>query len=150
MLMMRTPIRPIGDRVVSVRKGRNMKATIMVTDAFVRFRMVAIVPSGRPPQSWELFVMTIEQVAHILVSLGFLDSEAAARLTEASTTITPQVGVDTVPMTDLVALTELVYPDWEPVSLEAQQGHALIANGETTEEALASVGFVLKLDAPLQ
>ena len=127
-----------------------MKAMIMVTDAFVRFRMVAIVPHSSPPQSWELFVMTIEQVAHILVSLGFLDSKAAARLTEASTTITPQAGVNTVPVTDLVALTELVYPDSEPVSLEAQQGHALIAHGETTEEALASVGFVLKLDAPLQ
>lgn len=127
-----------------------MKATIMVTDAFVRFRLVAIVPHSRPPQSWELFVMTIEQVAQILVSLGFLDSEAAARLTEASTTITPQVGIDTVPMTDLVALTELVYPDSEPVSLEAQQGYTLIAKGETTEEALASAGFVLKLDSPLQ
>lgn len=127
-----------------------MKATIMVTDAFVRFRLVAIVPYSRPPQSWELFVMTIEQVANILVSLGFLGSEAAARLTEASTTITPQVGVDTVPMTDLVALTELVYPDADPVSLEAQQGYALIAKGETTEEALVSVGFVLKLDGPIQ
>ncbi len=127
-----------------------MKVTITVTDAFVRFRMFAIVPYSHPPQVWELFVMTIQQVADILVSLGFLDSAAAARLTEASTTITPQVGVNTVPMTDLVALTELVYPDAEPVSLEAQQGHALIAHGETTEEALASVGFVLKLDAPLQ
>ncbi|MBW4028056.1 MAG: hypothetical protein HIU93_11710 [Acidobacteria bacterium] len=127
-----------------------MKATILVTDAFVRFRMAAIVPSTQPPQSWELFVMTIQEVAHILVSLGFMDSEAAARLTDASTTITPQPGINTVPMTDLVSLTELVYPDSEPVSLEAQQGHALIANGETTDEALASVGFVLMLDGPLQ
>ena len=53
-------------------------------------------------------------------------------------------------MTDLVALTELVYPDADPVSLEAQQGYALIAKGETTEEALVSVGFVLKLDGPIQ
>ncbi|MBT9329538.1 hypothetical protein [Paracidobacterium acidisoli] len=127
-----------------------MKATIMVTDAFVRFRLVAIVPHSRPPQSWELFVMTIEQVADILVSLGFLDSEAAVRLTEASTTITPQLGIDTVPMTDLVALTELVYPDAEPISLEAQQGYALLAKGETTEEALASMGFALKSDGLVQ
>lgn len=127
-----------------------MKATILVTDAFVRFRMIAILPSTQPPQSWELFVMTIQEVAHILVSLGLLDSEAAVLLTDASTTITPQPGINTVPMTDLVALTELVYPDSEPVSLEAQQGHALIAHGETTDEALASVGFVLKLDSPLQ
>lgn len=94
--------------------------------------------------------MSIQQVADILVSLGFLDSKAAALLTTASTTITPQPGVNTVPMTDLVALTELVYPDSEPVSLEVQQGHALIAHGKTTEEALASAGFVLKLDSPLQ
>jgi hypothetical protein len=94
--------------------------------------------------------MSIQQVADILVSLDFLDSEAAALLAGASTTITPQPGITTVPMTDLVTLTELVYPDSEPVSLEAQQGHALIVHGETTDEALASVGFVLKLDAPLQ
>jgi hypothetical protein len=47
-------------------------------------------------------------------------------------------------------LTELVYPDSEPVSLEAQVGHVLIARGETTEEALASAGFVPKMDGPLQ
>lgn len=127
-----------------------MKATITVTDAFTRFFMFAIVPDSNPPQSWVQFVMTIEQVGDILVSLGFLDSEATARLTEASTTITPQVGLDTVPMTDLVTLTELVYPDSDPVSPEAQQGYALIAKGETTEEALASVGFVLKSDSPVQ
>lgn len=127
-----------------------MKVTIMVTDVFVRFRMAAIVTSSQPPQSWELFVMTIQQVTDILVTLGFLDSIAAARLTAASTTITPQPGVNTVPMTDLVALTELVYSDSEPVSLEAQEGHALIAQGETTEEALASVGFVPQLDSPMQ
>ena len=94
--------------------------------------------------------MCIEQVAGILVSLGFLDSEAATRLTAASTTITPQPGIATAPMTDFVALTELVYPDLEPVSLEAQEGHVLIAQGNTTEEALASVGFVPKLDSPIQ
>lgn len=82
--------------------------------------------------------------------MGFLDSDAATLLKEASTTITPQPGINTVPMTDLVTLTELVYPDSEPVSQEAQQGHALIAHGETTEEALASVGFAPKLDTPLQ
>jgi hypothetical protein len=127
-----------------------MKATIMVTDVFVRFRMIAILPLTQPPQAWEMQVMCIEQVAGILVSLGFLDSEAATRLAAASTAITPQPGIITTPMTDFVALTELVYPDSEPVSLEAQEGHVLIAKGDTTEEALASVGFVLKLDSPIQ
>jgi hypothetical protein len=127
-----------------------MKTTIMVTDVFVRFRMIAILPSTQPPQAWEMQVMCIEQVAGILVSLGFLDSEAAARLTGASTTITPQPGITTAPMMDFVALTQFVYPDSEPVSLEAHAGHVLIAKGDTTEEALASMGFVLKLDGLVQ
>jgi len=127
-----------------------MKTTIMVMDVFVRFRLVAIVQSEQQTQAWEMQVMVIQQVADILISLGFLDSKAASLLTEASTTITPQPGITTVPFSDFAALTELVYPDSEPVSLEAQQGHSLIATGETTEEALASAGFVLKMDGPLQ
>jgi hypothetical protein len=127
-----------------------MKFTIMVVDVFVRFRLAAIERSSKQPQTWQLEVMTIQQVAGILVSLGFLDPEAAARLTEASTTITPQQGLTTLPFANFVALTELVYPDDEPASLEAQQGYVLIAPGETTEEALAAAGFVLKIDGPLQ
>jgi hypothetical protein len=127
-----------------------MKTTIMVMDVFVRFRLAAIVQSEQQTQAWEMQVMVIQQVADILISLGFLDSKAAALLTEASTTITPQPGIKTIPFSDFVTLTELVYPDSEPVSLEAQQGYALIATGETTEEALASAGFVLKMDGPLQ
>jgi hypothetical protein len=127
-----------------------MKTTIMVTDVFVRFRLFAIAQSEQQVQAWQTQVMCIQQVTDILISLGFLDSEAAALLEEASTTITPQPGITTVPFSDFVSLTELVYPDSEPVSLEAQQGHVLIARGETTEEALASAGFVLKVDGPLQ
>ena len=127
-----------------------MKTTVMVMDVFVRFRMIAIAQSERQTQAWEMQVMVIEQVAAILTSLGFLDSKAAALLTEASTTITPQPGITTVPLSDFAALTELADPDSEPVSLEAQQGHVLITRGETTEEALASAGFVLKVDGPLQ
>ena len=127
-----------------------MKATIMVTDVILRFRLSAIEQTSGQPQAWQLDVMTIEQVAHILVSLGFLDPEAAARLTEASTTITPQPGLNTVPFADFVALTELVYPEDEPPSLEAQEGFVLIAQGETTEEALAATGFVLRFDGSLQ
>lgn len=127
-----------------------MKMTITVADVFVRFRLAAIEQSSRRPQGWQLEVMTIEQVAEILVFLGFLDPEAAARLTEASTTITPQPGLTTLPFAHFAALTELVYPDEEPPSLEEQQGYVLIAKGETTEEALAAAGFVVKIDGPLQ
>ena len=74
-----------------------MKWTIIVTDTFVRFRLAAIEAESPRPQTWELEVMTIEQVAETLVSLRFLDTEAAHRLTEASTTITPQPGLMTVP-----------------------------------------------------
>ena len=127
-----------------------MKATIMVTDVILRFRLAAIEQTSRQPQTWQLDVMTIEQVAHILVSLGFLDPKAAARLTEASTTITPQRGLTTIPLADFVAMTELVYPEDEPPSLEAQQSYVLIAQGETSEEALAAAGFVVRGDGPLQ
>jgi hypothetical protein len=126
-----------------------MKTTVMVMDVFVRFRMIAIAQSEQQTQAWQMQVICIQQVTDILISLGFLDFKAAALLTEASTTITPQPGT-TVPFSDFATLTELVYPDSEPVSLEAQVGHVLIARGETTEEALASAGFVLKIDGPLQ
>jgi hypothetical protein len=85
-----------------------------------------------------------------LVSLSFLDPEGAARLSEASTTITPQQGITTVRFEDLVPLIEQVYPEDEPASLEAQQSYVLIAQGETTEEALAAAGFVLSVDGPLR
>jgi len=134
----------------AAKGGNRMKATIIVTDVILRFRLAAIAKTSGQPQTWQLDVMTIEQVAHILVSLGFLDSQTAARLTEASTTITPQPGLNTVPFADFVALTELVYPEDEPPSLEAQEGFVLIAQGETTEEALAATGFVLRFDGSLQ
>ena len=127
-----------------------MRATIMVTDIILRFRLAAIEQSLQQAQTWELEVMTIQEVARILVSLGFLDPEAAARLTEASTTITPQLGVTTVSLTDIVPLMEVLYPEDEPASLEAQQTYILVTQGETTEEALAAAGFVLRVDGPLQ
>ena len=127
-----------------------MKATIMVTDIILRFRLAAIEQSLKQAQTWELEVMTIQEVAHILVSLRFLAPEAAARLTEASTTITPQPGVTTVSLMDIVPLMELLYPEDEPTSLEAQQTYMLVTQGETTEEALAAAGFVLRVDGPLQ
>jgi hypothetical protein len=127
-----------------------MRATIMVTDIILRFRLAAIEQSLKQAQTWELEVMTIQEVAHILVSLRFLAPEAAARLTEASTTITPQPGVTTVSLMDIVPLMELLHPEDEPTSLEAQQTYMLVTQGETTEEALAAAGFVLRVDGPLQ
>jgi hypothetical protein len=127
-----------------------MKFTIMVVDVFVRFRLSAIERSPRRPQTWQLQLLTIEQVAEVLVSLGFLEPEAARRLTDASTTITPQEGLVTVPFSDIVAITQFVLPEDDPPSPEAQQGHVLIVQGETTEEALAAAGFVMKVDGPLQ
>lgn len=127
-----------------------MKATIMVTDVIVRFRLAVIEHAAHQSQTWQLEVMTIQEVAGILVSLGFLDPDAAARLTQASTTITPQPGVTTLPFADLVEVAMLVHPEDDPPSLEAQQSYVLIAIGETTEEALAAAGFVLRVDSPLQ
>jgi hypothetical protein len=45
---------------------------------------------------------------------------------------------------------EVLYPEDEPASLEAQQTYILVTQGETTEEALAAAGFVLIVDGPLQ
>ena len=127
-----------------------MKWTIIVTDTFVRFRLVAMEDESPKPSTWELEVMTIEQAAEILVSLGFLNTAAAYRLTQASTTITPQQGLTTVPFAAFAALVEFVHPEDEPASLEAKEGHVLITKGETSEEALAGAGFVLRLNGPLQ
>jgi hypothetical protein len=126
-----------------------MKFTVMVTDVILRFRLAAIEHSSRQPQTWELQVMSIQEVARILVSLGFLDLEAGVRLTEASTTITPQPGLTIVPLADFVSLTEFVYPEEDPSS-EAQQTYVLIAHGETTEEALAAAGFTVRVNGLAQ
>ena len=127
-----------------------MEIRIMVTDLIFRFRLAAIEQLPQRPQIWQLQVMTIEHVGHILVSLGFLDPEAADRLTEASTTITPQPGFTTAPLADFIPPAELVYPKDEPPSIEAQQTYVLIARGETTEEALAAAGITLTVDGPMQ
>jgi hypothetical protein len=136
-------------RFAAARKAV-VKATMLVTDVILRFRLAAINQSCRQPETWELQVMTIQEVAHVLVSLGFLNPEAGARLSEASTTITAQQDITTVRVEDFVPLIEHVYPEDEPASLEAQQTYVLIAQGETTEEALAAAGFVLRVDGPLQ
>src|ERR1700679_2174473 len=127
-----------------------MKATIMVTDVILRFRLAAIEQTSGQPQTLQLDVMTIEEVGHILVSLGFVAPGVAARMTEASTTITPQPGLTAVPLADFVPLIEFAHPEDDPPSLEAQEGFVLVAQGETTEEALAATGFVLRGDGPLQ
>jgi len=132
------------------RKDGLMKFTIMVTDVIFRFQLAAIEQSPRHVQAWELQVMNLQEVARLLVSLGFIDPNLAARLTDASTTITPLAGLTTIPFSDIAALTELLFPDDEPPSVEAQESYILITRGETNEEALAAAGFVPKIDGPLQ
>ena len=100
--------------------------------------------SGRP-QIWDLEVLSIEEVAEILVWLHFLDPEPAALLAKASKTITPQQGIYTIPLSALASLTDLFYPEDEPASIEAQETNVPMAQGETTEEALAAAGFVLRV-----
>ena len=121
-----------------------MKITILVMDTSLRFHLLAIAPTLKQPRAWEMKVMCIEQVGDILLSLGFLDTSTATNFVRASTTITPQSGVTTVPVSDFGSLIEFAYPGSASVNKEAEQGHVLIAHGETTEEALASVGFIPK------
>jgi hypothetical protein len=127
-----------------------MKFTIMVVDLFIKFRLAAFPRASAPSQVWSLEVLTIEEVASVLETLGFLDAEAAERLSAASTTVTPQLGVNTMRLTDMAALAELFFPEDEPPSAEAQDGYMLVAHGETTEEILAEAGFVVTIDGPLQ
>jgi hypothetical protein len=127
-----------------------MKLTIMAVDLILKFRLSAFSHTSARPQVWQLEVMTIEQVAGILESLGFLDSEAAQRLAEASTTVTPQPGLNTIPLTTMADLVEFVSPLEKPPSAEAQDGYMLVVQGEATEEALAEAGFVAKMGGPLQ
>jgi hypothetical protein len=127
-----------------------MKFTIMAVDLVLKFRLAAFPHTSPRPQAWQLEVMTIEEVAEVLEFLGFLDSEAAQKLAGASTTVVPQSGLNTIPLTDMAALVDLVSPQEEPPSAEAQEGYMLIVQGETTEEVLAKTGFVAKMDGPLQ
>lgn len=54
-----------------------MKTTIMAVDAIFRFRLLAIQQSEVQPQAWEMQVVCIQEVALVLVSLGFVDQDAA-------------------------------------------------------------------------
>lgn len=127
-----------------------MKFTIMAVDLIFKFRLAAFPRASLQPEVWNLEVLTIEEVANVLENLGFVENEAAERLAAASTTVTPQPGLNTIRLTDMAALAELVYPEDEPPSAEAQDGYMLIAHGETTEEILAAAGFVVKIEGSLQ
>ena len=127
-----------------------MRFTIMAVDLVLKFRLAAFPRASLQLQVWNLEVLTIEEVANVLENLGFLDNEAGERLAAASTTVTPQPGLNTIRLTDMAALAELVYPEDEPPSAEAQEGYMLIAHGETTEEILAASGFVVTMDGSLQ
>lgn len=126
-----------------------MRIGIMVTDVLVRFRLAAIEHTSGKPRTWNLEVMTIEQVAEILVSLGFLDPAAASRLTEASTTITPQPGLKTMSFADMLPIIDLVYPNKRTPASDIDQTYILFAQGDTTEEKLEEAGFVF-CDSPPQ
>jgi hypothetical protein len=127
-----------------------LKYTIMAVDMFLTFRLAAFPHTLSHAQAWQLEVMTIEQVAAVLESLGFLDAETAQKLADASTTLVPQPGLDTIRLTTMADLVEIVSPFEDPPSAEAQDGYMLIIKGETTEEALANAGFVAKVAGPLQ
>jgi hypothetical protein len=127
-----------------------MEYTIMAVDLILKFRLAAFPHKSPRPQTWQMDVMTIEDVAEVLESLGFLDAEAARKLSEASTTVVPQPGLNTIPLTTMADLVEFVSPREKPPSAEAQDGYMLVAQGETTEEALAEIGFVIQMVGPLQ
>lgn len=117
---------------------------------FLTFRLAAFPHTLSHAQAWQLEVMTIEQVAAVLESLGFLDAETAQKLANARTTVVPQPGLDTIRLKTMADLVEIVSPFENPPSAEAQDGYMLIVKGETTEEALANAGFVAKVAGPLQ
>lgn len=74
------PIRPIGDRVGS-RAERKKHESHDYGLGCVREIPLGCYRATQPSSTiWELFVMTIERVPHILVFLDFLDSEAATPL----------------------------------------------------------------------
>jgi hypothetical protein len=127
-----------------------MEYTIMAVDLILKFRLAAFPHKSPRPQTWQMDVMTIEDVAEVLASLGLLDSDAARKLAEASTTVVPQPGLNTVPLTFMADLVEFVSPLKEPPSAEAQDGYMLVVQGETTEEDLAQIGFVVNMRGPLQ
>jgi hypothetical protein len=94
--------------------------------------------------------MTMVEVGRILHDLGFIIADDAYRLGQASTTIVPLDGFDTVPLETVAAVVGIVYPEIHDIDDEAKEGHMLVVKGETTEEALAAAGFVVKVVEPLQ
>jgi hypothetical protein len=130
-----------------------VKVTIVVTDVIYRFRVAAICPEAVPVQMWQMEVMTLVEVGRILHFLGFITANDAYRLGQASTTVVPLDGFKTMPLADLVPVLELALPEDEElaqISDEAKEGYMMVVTGETTDEMLAAVGFVLMVDGPMQ
>jgi len=127
-----------------------MKFTMMAVDTIPKFRLAAFPHPSTHPEIWQLDVMSIQEVANVLGSLGFLDSEVCDRLANANTTVTPQPGLNTIPLTALGDFIRVASPGEEPPSEEAQDGYMLMVQGETTEEKLAAFGFVATTDGLLQ
>jgi len=101
-------------------------------------------------EKWQLEVLSIQDVAEVRITLGFIDAETAERLAKGKSTVTPQSGLKTVPLTTVAALTSLLDSESEPPSPEAQEGHMLIVQGATSEEDLSRAGFCMSPDGPLQ
>ena len=87
-----------------------LKYTIIAVDMFLTFRLAAFPHTLSHAQAWQLEVITIEQVAAVLGSLGFLDAKTAQKLADASTTLVPQPGLDTIRLTTMADLVEIVSP----------------------------------------
>jgi hypothetical protein len=127
-----------------------MKVTIMVADVIFRFRLCAIFHGQDQIDRWEMEVMTMVEVGRILEGLGFIGPDAAYRLGQASTTFVPLEGFDTLPLETVAAVVGIVHPEIHDIDDEAKEGHMLVVKGETTEEALAAAGFVVKPNGPVQ
>jgi hypothetical protein len=87
-----------------------VKVSIMVTDLVFKFRMAAIPQNAPRPELWVCEVMTMVEVGRILEELGFIDADDDYRLGQASTTIVPLEGFDTVPLDTVAAVVGIVHP----------------------------------------
>ena len=126
-----------------------MAFTILAVDVIFGFQLVALPQSPGSVYAWKLELRNLREVADILLTLGLMDQETASRL-QAGTTITPQHGIQTLPLSHLATLIDLMAPEEEPVSPEAQEGYMLCVQGEVTEEELVATGFIVQTNKPLQ
>ena len=127
-----------------------MQFMLMAADIILYFRVIAMETGVFPANSWHLDVTTIEEVGGVLVELGALTTDEARRLSQGCMTIRPHPGLHTLPLTALAELGEMLNPERDPPSAEAQEGFMLLAATDTTEEKLLAMGFVLRPGGELQ